>query len=156
MSNDVTLREVSVADEQLLTAWFTDPEFTQWWDGPHTREKIEQTVLNGSDDGVEIVQPYVVVVDAQRVGFAQTYYDRRQRKGGIDIVLHPSRIGRGIGPVAVRLLARQLYDGGAVDVVVDPATANRRSVRAFRKAGFVELRRELQAGDEHVIMRVPR
>lgn len=59
------------------------------------------------------------------------------RHAGIDIVLHPDVHGRGLGPEAIRLLARHLFeDRGHHRIVIDPNAANERAIRAYETVGF--------------------
>jgi len=52
----------------------------------------------------------------------------------------PEMIGQGHGARFLRLLAEKLLDEDAPLIVIDPAPANSRALRAYRKAGFRDLR----------------
>ena len=55
----------------------------------------------------------------------------------IDIALLSRGTGRGLGPDAIRALAGWLFSvRGHHRITIDPAVANERSIRAYRKVGF--------------------
>jgi aminoglycoside 6'-N-acetyltransferase len=62
--------------------------------------------------------------------------------------LIPSARGRGLGPDAARAMARRLIEGGRERVTVDPYAWNASAVRAWERAGFVEVSRH-DAGGEY-------
>jgi aminoglycoside 6'-N-acetyltransferase len=63
--------------------------------------------------------------------------DPLYRSAWIDIFVDPARRGRGLGPEAIRLLARHLVeDRGHHRITIDPAAANAAAIRAYEKAGF--------------------
>ena len=73
------------------------------------------------------------------VGLIQAYEesDPMYRHAGIDIVMHPDAHGRGLGPEAIRLLARHLFDDrGHHRLVIDPNAANARAIHVYEKVGF--------------------
>jgi len=74
--------------------------------------------------------------------------DDEPRRGGLDGFLVPEARGRGLMPDAARALAQSLVDAGWQYVTVDPYAWNEQAVRAWAKAGFVEVSR-----GEQVLMR---
>jgi aminoglycoside 6'-N-acetyltransferase len=63
--------------------------------------------------------------------------------------LVPAARGRGLGPDAARAMARHLIDDwGRARVTVDPYAWNEAAVRAWERAGFVEVSRH-PADDGH-------
>jgi aminoglycoside 6'-N-acetyltransferase len=59
------------------------------------------------------------------------------RHAAIDIALHPDFAGRGLGPDAVRTLARHLFsERGHHRLTIDPAVDNVRAIAAYRRVGF--------------------
>ena len=78
-------------------------------------------------------------MDGRVVGLIQAYEesDPMYRHAGIDIVLHPDAHGRGLGPEAIRVLARHLFDDrGHHRLVIDPNAANARAIHVYEKVGF--------------------
>ena len=62
--------------------------------------------------------------------------------------LVPSARGRGLGPDAARAMTEHLLAGGRTRVTVDPYAWNGGAVRAWQRAGFVEVARH-PPDDEH-------
>lgn len=59
------------------------------------------------------------------------------RHAGIDLFLGDTAQGRGLGPDAIRTLARHLIDArGHHRLVIDPAADNAAAIRAYEKVGF--------------------
>ena len=55
----------------------------------------------------------------------------------MDIFLAPEHHGAGLGPAALRLVARWLIDErGHHRITIDPACANARAIRAYESIGF--------------------
>ena len=80
-----------------------------------------------------------IVVDEAVAGIIQCHEeaDPDYRHAGIDIALHPDWHGRGLGPEAIRTLARCLFDiRGHHRLVIDPAAANAAAIRSYGKVGF--------------------
>lgn len=130
----VVLRAGRPDDETALRAVFAAPEVARWWPNP-TDEEIASQLAN-SDPEEDI---WMVEVDGRVVGLIQAYQetDPMYRHAGIDIVLHPDVHGRGLGPEAIRVLARHLFEAhGHHRIVIDPNAANERAIRAYESVGF--------------------
>ena len=136
------LRPVEEADVELLLAWHADPEIALYWDWEtFTREAMLERLARPD------VTPYLVLADGAAIGYLQVWRDASG--GGIDMFLEPSARGRGLGPDAARAIAEHLVDErGWTRVTADPYAWNERALRAWRKAGFVEVSRH-DADDEH-------
>ena len=88
------------------------------------------------------------------MGYLQSWWEEDgPRRGGLDGYLVPGARGRGLMPDAARALARRLLDEGWAYVTVDPYEWNETAIRAWAKAGFVEVSRH-PADDEHRHSRV--
>jgi aminoglycoside 6'-N-acetyltransferase len=130
----VLLRPGSADDEPELRAVFEAPEVARWWPTPGADELLE--MLENRDPDVDV---WMVEVEGRVVGLIQGYEetDPMYRHAGIDIVLHPDVHGRGLGPEAIRVLARHLFaDRGHHRIVIDPNAANARAIHAYEKVGF--------------------
>ena len=128
------LRPGRPGDAPALRAVFDAPEVAYWWPSPTADELGE--MLSNADPEVDV---WMVELDGRVVGLIQAYAeaDPMYRHAGIDIVLDPGVHGRGIGPEAVRVLARHLFeDRGHHRIVIDPNAANERAIRAYEKVGF--------------------
>jgi aminoglycoside 6'-N-acetyltransferase len=133
-----TLRPAQAGDVDRLVAWHADPEVSRYWDGEtFTRAQMEER-LERSD-----VEAWVVEEDREPVGYLQVHSD------GLDMFLIPSARGRGLGPDAARAMAEHLVrERGRDRVTVDPYAWNESAVRAWERAGFVEISRH-EAGGEY-------
>jgi aminoglycoside 6'-N-acetyltransferase len=128
------LRSGSAADEAALRAVFDAPDVARWWPFPDADELV--SLLENRDPGVDV---WMIEVDGQVVGLIQGYEetDPMYRHGGIDIVMHPDAHGQGLGPEAIRVLARHLFeDRGHHRLVIDPNAANARAIHVYEKVGF--------------------
>jgi aminoglycoside 6'-N-acetyltransferase len=125
----VVLRPLEAADEPILRAILATPEVARWWEPPgpeFPNEDPQATRL-------------AILVDGEVAGMIQFYEenDPDYRHAAIDVFVAPEHHGRGVGPDAVRTLARHLIDErGHHRVTIDPAVANAPAVRAYEKAGF--------------------
>jgi aminoglycoside 6'-N-acetyltransferase len=130
----VVLRPTGPADAGDLSAILATPEVARWWpsfDLPRVEEE-----LTGRDEDVEV---YAILVDGRIVGAIQSHEesDPEFRHAGIDLFLAPDSQGEGLGPDAIRTLARHLIGKrGHHRITIDPAAANVRAIRAYGKVGF--------------------
>jgi len=139
------VREATEADADLLATWHADPEVTRFWDGKtYTREDVLARLRRGDVDS------FVVEAKGEPVGYIQAWReDDAPLRGGIDMFLVPVARGRGLGPDAARALAADLRrERGWTRVTVDPYTWNERAIRAWRRAGFVDVEQR-PPDDEH-------
>ena len=130
----VTLRPGRADDGDALRAVFVAPEVARWWPTP-TDDEIRDLLENRDPD----VDVWLIELEGQVVGLIQAYEnaDPMYRHAGIDLVLHPRVHGRGLGPEAIRVLARHLFqDRGHHRIVIDPNAANARAIRAYETVGF--------------------
>lgn len=128
----VLLRPAAEADVQALVAVFSEPEVRRWWranDADKVRSRFTQDGLFG----------WVIEVDGAVVGWIQAYEeeDPDYREAGIDLATSTAVHGHGIGPDALRTVMRWLIEErGHHRIVIDPAAANARAIRAYEKVGF--------------------
>ena len=132
-------------DVALLVAWHADPDVARYWDG-ETFTADEMRARLGRPD----VDMWIVEEDGEPVGHLQSWWDEDgPRRGGIDGFLVPAARGRGVMPTVARLLAFDLLAQGWAEVTVDPYEWNARAIRAWRKAGFVEVSRGHLPDEDH-------
>ena len=130
----VVLRPTTPADAGELAAILATPEVARWW--PAFDLGRVDAELTGRDEDVEV---YAILVDDRLVGAIQSHEetDPEFRHAGIDLFIAPEFHGAGLGPDAIRTLARHLIDGrGHHRLTIDPAAANERAIRAYEKVGF--------------------
>jgi len=133
-----TLRPAGAGDVDRLVAWHADPDVSYYWDGEtFTRGEMEERLARGD------VEAWIVEEGGEPVGYLQVH------PAGLDMFLVPSARGRGLGPDAARAMAEHLvHERGRARVTVDPYAWNEGAVRAWDRAGFVELSRH-DPDDEH-------
>jgi aminoglycoside 6'-N-acetyltransferase len=120
----VTLRPLSAGDVPVLNAMVTQPGVREWW---------------GTDPTVETENAFTVVVAGEIAGWLAFYEedDPDYRHGGLDIFLAPAFQDRGLGREALSLAARWLLEArGHHRLIIDPAAANARAIKAYTAIGF--------------------
>jgi aminoglycoside 6'-N-acetyltransferase len=138
------VRPATDDDADLLVAWHADPGISRYWDNEtFTRDEVLARLHR------EPVDAWIVEAGGEPVGYLQSWWeDDEPRRGGLDGFLVPEARGCGLMPDAARALAQSLVDTGWQYVTVDPYAWNEQAVRAWAKAGFVEVSR-----GEQVLMR---
>ncbi|HEY5694483.1 MAG TPA: GNAT family N-acetyltransferase [Gaiellaceae bacterium] len=132
-----TLRPAGTGDVDRLVAWHADPEVSRYWDGEtFTRAEMGERLARAD------VEAWIVEERGEPVGYLQVHSE------GLDMFLVPSVRGRGLGPDAARAMAEHLVrDRGRERVTVDPYAWNEGAVRAWERAGFVEVSRHGAGGE---------
>jgi aminoglycoside 6'-N-acetyltransferase len=129
----IVLRPLTVDDVTVLAAIQAQPSVSRWWDQPDEEELCRKA--EGKTDG----PAFVIEVDGGVVGLIQYYEetDPMYRHAAIDLFLSDEVRGQGLGPDAVRTLARYLTgQRGHHRLVIDPAVENVAAIRAYEKVGF--------------------
>jgi aminoglycoside 6'-N-acetyltransferase len=129
----VRLRPLGAADRPSIAAILAEPEVARWW----VHEDLDAAVGGVFDDEPEV--RLAIEVDGEVAGMIQFSEETTPdyRHAGIDLFVGARWQGRGIGPEAIRLVARHLFDvRGHHRLTIDPATANERAIRAYEKVGF--------------------
>ncbi len=134
-----SLRPADGNDVERLVAWHADLEVARYWDDEtFTREEMDERLARGD------VEAWIVEANGEPVGYLQTHPE------GLDMFLVPTARGRGLGPDAARAMARYLLaERGYARVTVDPYEWNENAVRAWERAGFVEVSRGHPPGEDH-------
>ena len=133
-----SLRPADGDDVDRLVAWHSDPDVARYWDDEtFTREEMVERLARPD------VEAWIVEADGAPVGYLQVHPE------GLDMFLIPSARGRGLGPDAARAMARHLRERAFARVTVDPYTWNDGAVRAWERAGFVEVSRGHPPDEDH-------
>ena len=132
------LRPADFGDVDRLVAWHADPDVSFYWDGEtFTRAELEERLARAD------VEAWIVEEAGEPVGYLQVHPE------GLDMFLIPGARGRGLGPDAARAMTEHLIrERGRDRVTVDPYAWNESAVRAWKRAGFVEVSRH-EPDDEH-------
>ncbi len=128
------LRPASPEDLPALATLLAEPEVARWWvHGPLDTAVAE--LLDADDDTVVLA----LEVEGAVAGLVQFSEELTPdyRHAGVDLFIATSWQGRGLGPAAIRLVARYLFEvRGHHRITIDPAAANERAIRAYEKVGF--------------------
>jgi aminoglycoside 6'-N-acetyltransferase len=129
----VTLRPVKDGDAERLDEILREPSVARWW-----------TAASAEGGAADWLEPFgqvtfVIEHDGEVVGSIQFSEedDADYRSAGIDLFLTTSAQGRGLGPDAIRTVARYLFEErGHHRLTIDPSAANERAISAYTRVGF--------------------
>lgn len=134
----VTLRRVSATDTERMTAILTAPSVAQWWPG-YDADRVRREYIHLDPADADGEMAFMVEVDGEPIGLIQCHEEDEPdyRYAGIDIALHPAWHGRELGPEAIRVLARSLFEvRDHHRLTIDPAADNAAAIRSYAKVGF--------------------
>jgi aminoglycoside 6'-N-acetyltransferase len=117
-----------------FTAVFADPSVNCWWPAPDPVAEAHEHVRPEPDRAV-----WAIEVDGAVIGLIQAWEEPEPdyRHAGIDLSMMASAQGMGLGPDAVRTVARWLFDArGHHRITIDPSAQNSRAISAYSKVGF--------------------
>ncbi|MFI6157463.1 GNAT family N-acetyltransferase [Kitasatospora sp. NPDC051170] len=140
-------------DTGLIAGWMNDPEVDEFWKlaGPPSRTEAHlRAQLDGDGGSVPSHSvPCLGLLDGEPMSYWEVYradldplarhYPARPYDTGVHLLLGPATArGRGLGAVLLAalssLILRQV--DACERVVAEPDLRNRRSIRAFERAGF--------------------
>jgi aminoglycoside 6'-N-acetyltransferase len=156
-------------DLALFHAWLQREHVKRWWRDRETYEEVREHYLPGIE-GREPTDHYLIVLDGRPVGVIQTYLaadypewqsivETGEGVAGVDLAIGEEElIGRGLGPQVLAQFARDVVFArpGTTALVATVEEPNRRSWRAFEKAGFRHVRDVEEDGLPHRLMRLDR
>ena len=131
---ETTIRPILPEDAPALVEILAHPTVARWW-GTFDEERVEKELIVGEPD----LRVYAIEVDGHIVGAIQSYEEPEPefRHAGIDLFLADEMQGHGVGPTAIRLVARRLIEeDGHHRITIDPAAANEHAISAYEKVGF--------------------
>jgi aminoglycoside 6'-N-acetyltransferase len=151
----------------LVERWLGEEHVAPWW-----REPVEEAIEKrwAGIEGRRPTRQFAILVDGRPVGMIQTYLvdDYPEWAGlvqvgpdaaGVDLLIgEPDLVGRGLGAQVLAEFARDVVfaDPGVHALVATVEEPNRRSWRAFEKAGFRHVRDVEEDGLPHRLMRLDR
>ena len=159
----IEFRPLTPHDLPLVEEWLRREHVARWWGEPIEKELAE---FRAALEGREPTDHYLIVVDDRPIGMIQTYlvsdypeWDAVVQVGegvaGVDLLIGEEElIGRGLGPQILGRFVREVVTAPAVVATVEEP--NRRSWRAFEKAGFRRVRDVEEDGLPHRLMRFDR
>jgi len=131
----VVLRPFEERDVEQVAAILAEPDVARWWHG-YDAERVRREYVEPQDENEEA---YAIEAGGEVVGLLLLYEepDPDYRRAGLDMALATSAQGQGLGPEALRLAARYLFDErGHHRITIDPAAHNERAIRAYERVGF--------------------
>lgn len=153
----IAFRPLTEEDVPLLAGWLSREHVQRWW----RDDRAEDHVRPG-----ERSEHYVMLLDGRPVGMIQTYLvsdypewgalvGAGEGVAGVDLLIgEPELVGRGLGPRILDAFAREVVfarpETHACCATVEEA--NRRSWRAFEKAGFRHVRDVEEEGLPHRLL----
>jgi aminoglycoside 6'-N-acetyltransferase len=151
----------------LVREWLGREHVSRWW-----RDPVAESLAGYQEsiDGRDPSWHYLIVVDEQPVGMIETYlvsdhpeWEAIVQVGegvaGVDLLIgEPDLVGHGLGPkVLGAFLCEVVFARPETHACVAAVEeANRRSWRAFEKAGFHHVRDVEEDGLPHRLMRLER
>jgi aminoglycoside 6'-N-acetyltransferase len=163
----IRFRPLDAADLPQIEAWLRHEHVAEWW-----RDPLEIAIEKRREaiEGRREVDHYIIIEDGRAVGMIQTYLVAHDPEwaelvgveptaAGVDLFIgEADAIGRGLGPEILREYARAIalarHDTTACVATVEEV--NRRSWRAFEKAGFRHVRDVEEEGRPHRLLRLDR
>src|SRR6187551_113896 len=141
----VRLRDITLADADLLDAWNNDPDRSEFNDfgeppSPMPRDVLANGPLRNDRNGMLVVERIEDGVPIGTVGWHLVHYGpgSQSQAWNFGIELRPEARGQGLGTEAQKLLAEFLfatYDLNRVEASTD--VENVPEQRSLEKAGFV-------------------
>lgn len=129
----VHLRPARSGDEAALAVVLGDSSVATWW---QVEDPTADAALLAADPGIGL---WLIEEEGEVVGLIQAVEETepQYRHAGIDIAIVATGQGRGLGPAAIRAVARWLIDSRAHHrLTIDPSAQNGRAIRAYAKVGF--------------------
>ncbi|WP_406211231.1 acetyltransferase [Kitasatospora sp. NBC_01560] len=165
-AGEFRLRPVRLPEDlELLTGWMNDPETAAFWDlagPPATTARHVRAQLDGAGHS----EPVLGLLDGTPMSYWEVYradldplaahYPARPHDTGLHLLIGPAdRRGRGLGATLLAALAECILRDRphCGRVVAEPDVRNRRSVRAFERAGF-RVTAELDLPDKRAALMV--
>jgi aminoglycoside 6'-N-acetyltransferase len=155
-------------DLTLVREWLGRDHVRRWYG----RDSIDASIRNYEEAlaGRDPTDHYLIVLDGKPVGMIQTYlvtdypeWEATVEVGpdvaGVDLFVgEEGQIGHGLGPQILEQFADEVVFGreNTQACVATVEEANRRSWRAFEKAGFRYVRDVEEEGLPHRLMRLDR
>ncbi len=165
----IAFRSLTHDDLPLLHRWLNKPHVQAWYRrGPANLQYVIDK-YGKHIDGRLATFCYLILYDAQPIGYIQTYriadypnYHRQIGCGdtaaGVDLLIgERAFVGRGLGSLVIRRFVNEVvFTRLPVDsIVTGPHPGNTASIRAFEKAGFHHLKTILNTDDnqpEHLML----
>jgi aminoglycoside 6'-N-acetyltransferase len=163
----IEFRPLRKDDLPLVRDWLEREHVRKWW-----RDSLDESIAEYEKaiDGLDPSAHYLIVLDGRPVGMIETYlvsdhpdWEQIVRVGegvaGVDLLIGEEDLtGRGLGPRVLETFAEEVVfaNDATLACVAAVDEANRRSWRAFERAGFHYVRDVEEEGRPHRLMRLDR
>jgi aminoglycoside 6'-N-acetyltransferase len=163
----IEFEPLTEAHLEVVREWLGRDHVARWW-----RDPIEEELagFRAAIAGRDPTDHYLIVLDGRPAGLIQTYravdypdWDQVVAAGpdvaGVDLLIgEPELIGQGHGPRVLAEFARRIVfqAPGVHALIATVEEPNRRSWRAFEKAGFRHVRDVVEEGLPNRLMRLDR
>ena len=145
----ISFRALGRSDFPLLQKWLAARHVRIWWNERFDLASLEAK-YGPAIDGSEPIHVYVIQRNGVPIGWIQWYRWRDFPEHAIQVGVDPTSAGidlaigevdmtgRGLGPAVIGEFGTNyiFINGDVGAIVADPSVSNKRSVSAFRKAGF--------------------
>jgi RimJ/RimL family protein N-acetyltransferase len=164
----LAFRPLAISDLEDLQRWLNTPHVYEWWgvtsgpgslggpgDDAATPEQVHQKYAPGIASDAATTHRHVIELGGRAIGLIQHYRledepayaavigETAPGAVGIDLLIgEHDHVGRGVGAAVLETYVRDVVflDRRVNRAVAGPHPDNRRSCRAFEKAGFVAVR----------------
>jgi aminoglycoside 6'-N-acetyltransferase len=163
----IEFRSLGEEDLPLVRDWLGREHVRRWW-----RDSLDDSIAEYKQAiaGLDPTYHYLIVLDGRPVGMIETYlvsdhpeWEAVVQVGegvaGVDLLIGEAELtGHGLGPqVLEAFVAEIVFANPATHACVAAVDAeNRRSLRAFAKAGFLYVRDVEEDGRPHRLLRFDR
>lgn len=157
----VRLRLSTMADAPRFAEILGQPEVAAWW-GAFDEDRVRREVIAHEGEvsfaievGGQAAAQARSEEGGQIIGLIEFTEENQPdyRHAGMDIALDPHWHHQGLGADALRTLARYLFTRrGHHRITIDPAAANERAIRCYRRVGFrpVGIMRRYERGPDGI------
>lgn len=128
----VAFRPIRPDDRTKLRAILHEPAVARWW-APRGADEAVADLFDESEPA------YAIELEGTVIGVIQYSEENTPdyRHAGIDLFIDAAHQGKGLGVDAIRAMARYLFEErGHHRLIIDPAVANERAIRAYERVGF--------------------
>jgi aminoglycoside 6'-N-acetyltransferase len=145
-SQSYAFRPMTADDLPTVRQWLAKPHVTEWWGDP-----AQQFALVSEDLTHPAMDQFIVECDRRPLAYLQCYDPNAWANHGFGALPAGARgidqfigeedmIARGHGSAFIRAFADRLLEAGVPQVLTDPSPANKRAIKAYKKAGFCKQR----------------
>ena len=129
----LTLRPIEESDRPCVVEILEEPEVARWFGTGSAADSADEFISDPEVTG------FAIEAEGELVGVIGYHEEDTPdyRHAGMDLFLATGSQNQGLGREALGLLARHLIEErGHHRLVIDPAAANARAIRAYEAVGF--------------------